>query len=91
MWRPCWSAELFTVALGTLKAGGILCSLFSAFGPEPLKTRLQLGHARVLVTSEVFYRRKVMPIRAALPQLRYVLLIREERRWWSCQAYPRLR
>ncbi len=69
--------ELFTVALGTLKAGGILCSLFSAFGPEPLKTRLQLGHARVLVTSEVFYRRKVMPIRAALPQLRYVLLIRE--------------
>src|SRR5208337_2501343 len=63
------SPELFTVALGTLKAGGAYCSLFSAFGPEPLKTRLQLGHAQVLVTSEMLYRRKVAAIRDALPEL----------------------
>jgi acetyl-CoA synthetase len=69
--------ELFSVVLGTLKAGGVCCALFSAFGPEPLKTRLQLGHVRVLVTSESLYRRKVAPIRQALPELRHVLLVRE--------------
>jgi acetyl-CoA synthetase len=69
--------ELFTVGLGTLKAGNVLCSLFSAFGPEPLKTRLQLGHAKVLVTTESLYRRKVADIREALPELRHVLIVRE--------------
>ena len=71
--------ELFTVVLGTLKAGGRCCSLFSAFGPEPLKTRLQLGRVRVLVTSESLYRRKVAPIREALPDLSHVLIVRESR------------
>ncbi len=70
--------ELFIAALGTLKAGGTHCSLFSAFGPEPLKTRLQLSHARVLVTSDVLYRRKVATIREALPELRHVLIVRDE-------------
>ncbi len=70
--------ELFTVALGTLEAGNVLCALFSAFGPEPLKTRLQLGHVRVLVTTEAFYRRKVAGIRESLPELRQVLIVRDE-------------
>lgn len=70
--------ELFTVAIGTLKAGGVHCSLFSAFGPEPLKTRLQLGHARVLVTSNTLFRRKVATISAALPELHHVLIVRDE-------------
>ncbi len=69
--------ELFTVVLGTIRAGRVCSSLFFAFGPEPLKTRLQLSRARVLVTSEGLYRRKVAPIRAALPDLRHVLLVRE--------------
>lgn len=68
---------LFSVALGTLKAGCVLSALFSAFGPEPLKTRLLLGQARVLLTTDTLYRRKVAAIRAALPQLRHVLLINE--------------
>jgi acetyl-CoA synthetase len=72
--------ELFAVALGTLKAGRLYSSLFSAFGPEPLKTRLELGHARVLVTTESLYRRKVMGIRAALPELKHVLIVREDAR-----------
>jgi len=67
--------ELFVSVLGTLKAGAICSSLFSAFGPEPLKTRLQLGHVRVLVTSAALYRRKVAPIRDALPELRHVLVV----------------
>ncbi len=71
------SPELFTVVLGTVRAGRVCSSLFFAFGPEPLKTRLQLGRARVLVTSDELYRRKVAPIRAALPDLQHVLLVRE--------------
>ena len=69
--------ELFTVVLGTLRAGRVCCSLFFQFGPEPLKTRLQLGHVCVLVTTEALYRRKLAPIRQALPELRHVLLVRE--------------
>jgi acetyl-CoA synthetase len=70
--------ELFTVGLGTLAAGNVFCSLFSAFGPEPLKTRLQLGHVRLLVTTEALYRRKVAGIRDALPELRHVLIVRAD-------------
>jgi acetyl-CoA synthetase len=70
--------ELFSVALGALKAGNLYCSLFSAFGPEPLKTRLQLGHARVLVTTAMLYKRKAAQIRAQLPDLRHVLIVRED-------------
>ena len=69
--------ELFTVALGSLKAGNVFCPLFSAFGPEPLKTRLVLGHIQVLVTTATFYRRKVEGIRASLGELRHVLIVRE--------------
>ena len=69
--------ELFVVALGALKSGRIYCSLFSAFGPEPLKTRLELGHTQVLVTTASMYRRKVASVRAALPELRHILIVRE--------------
>jgi len=71
-------AELFTVGLGALKAGNVFCSLFSAFGPEPLKTRLELGHVQVLVTTDSLYRRKVAGIRSALLELRHVLIVRED-------------
>jgi acetyl-CoA synthetase len=70
--------ELFSVGLGTLAAGNVFCSLFSAFGPEPLKTRLQLGHVQVLITTASLYRRKVAAIRDTLPELRHVLIVRDE-------------
>lgn|SRR5512138_1169050 len=70
--------ELFIAVLGTLKAGNVLCSLFSAFGPEPIRARLELSQARVLVTTQRLYSRKVAPIRASLPSLQHVLLIRED-------------
>jgi acetyl-CoA synthetase len=66
--------ELYVAALGTLKNGSVLCPLFSAFGPEPVCTRLQLGDARVLVTTELLYRRKVAPIRDQVPGLEHVLI-----------------
>ncbi len=67
--------ELYIAALGTWKAGAIFCPLFSAFGPEPIQTRMTLGGARVLVTTRTLFERKVAPIRASLPELAAVLLI----------------
>ncbi|WP_331972899.1 acetate--CoA ligase [Actinophytocola sp.] len=67
--------ELYVSALGTLKAGCVLSPLFSAFGPEPVRERMWLGEAAVLVTTPELYRRKVEPIRDMLPALRHVLLV----------------
>ncbi len=69
--------ELYVTALGTLKAGGVFCPLFSAFGPEPIETRLRLGAGRVLVTTRALFERKVAPVRARLPELRHVLFAEE--------------
>ena len=66
---------LYVAALGTLKAGGVYCPLFSAFGPEPVRARLAIGGARVLVTTEALYRRKVAALRDSLSDLGHVLLI----------------
>jgi len=52
--------------------------LFSAFGPEPIKTRLAIGEGRVLVTTEALYRRKVAGIVGDLPRLQYVLLVGDD-------------
>ena len=66
---------LYEAALGTWKAHAVFAPLFSAFGPEPLSTRLSLGGAQVLVTTPALYARKVAPVRAALPALRHILLV----------------
>jgi acetyl-CoA synthetase len=67
--------ELYVTVLGTLKAGCVLSPLFSAFGPEPVRERMRLGGAAVLVTTPELYRRTVAPIRDRLPDLRHVLLV----------------
>jgi acetyl-CoA synthetase len=69
--------ELYVAALGTLKYGGVFCPMFSAFGPEPIRARMAIGRARVLVTTEALYRRKVAALRPALPDLAHVLLVGE--------------
>jgi acetyl-CoA synthetase len=68
--------ELYVAALGTLKAGAVFCPLFSAFGPEPVRERMAIGRARVLLTTDVLYARKIAPIREQLPYLEHVLLVR---------------
>lgn len=67
--------ELYATVLGTLRSARVLCPLFSAFGPEPVRQRLDLGGARVLVTTEELYRRKVAENRNRLPHLDHVLLV----------------
>lgn len=66
--------ELYIAALGTLKNGSVFCPLFSAFGPEPLKTRMALGQGKVLVTTETYRDRKLSPVRSELPCLREVIV-----------------
>ena len=67
--------ELHLTALGSWKLGAVFCPLFSAFGPEPIRTRLEKSGARVLVTTRTLYQRKVAPYRAALPALERVIVI----------------
>jgi acetyl-CoA synthetase len=67
--------ELHLVALGSWKLGGVFCPLFSAFGPEPIRTRLEKCAARVLVTTPALYDRKVAANRADLPALGHVILV----------------
>ena len=67
--------ELYVAALGTLKHRSVLCPLFSAFGPEPIRQRLQIGEGRVLVTTSGLYRRRVTSNRDALRSLQHVLVI----------------
>ena len=72
--------ELYIAVLGSFKNGTVVSPLFSAFGPEPIATRLNLGKGAVLVTTEMLYRRKVEKIRGELPTLRHVLLASEDGR-----------
>jgi len=67
--------ELYISVLGTLKAKCVASPLFSAFGPEPIATRLELGEGKVLVTTEALYRRKVEALRPRLQRLEHVILI----------------
>ncbi len=66
--------ELYIAALGTLKAGCVFCPLFSAFGPEPIRSRMEIGEAAALITNAAFYRRKVAAQRGELASLRHVLI-----------------
>ena len=67
--------ELFVSALGTWKCGAVFCPLFSAFGPEPIKARMTIAGASVLVTTERLFRRKVAPVLPDLTSLRHVILV----------------
>ncbi len=67
--------ELYVAALGTLKAGCVFSPLFSAFGPEPIRDRLHLGDAKVLVTTPELYVRRIVPIMDSLRDLRHVLIV----------------
>lgn len=70
--------ELYATALGTLKAGLVFTPLFSAFGPEPIRMRMDIGAATVLVTTAKIYRRKIAAWRDEVPSLKLVLIVGDE-------------
>ena len=69
---------LYVAVLGALKNGTVVTPMFSAFGPEPLATRINLGAGQVLVTTDLLYQRKVRAMRGKMPTLRHVLLVAED-------------
>ena len=70
--------ELYAATLGTLKAGLVFTPLFSAFGPEPVRTRMEIGGAKVLVTTEAIYRRKIASWAHEIDTLELVLILGED-------------
>jgi acetyl-CoA synthetase len=71
------SAPLYVAVLGGLRNGSVVTPLFSAFGPEPIATRIRIARARVLVTTEALYLRKIEKIRESLPTLQHVIVVGE--------------
>ncbi len=67
--------EVYVACLGTLKAAAVSTPLFPAFGRDPIRQRLELGHTRALVTTPSLYRKRVAAIRSELPELEQVLLV----------------
>jgi acetyl-CoA synthetase len=70
--------ELYVAVLGALKNGTVVTPMFSAFGPEPIATRINIGAGQVLVTTDLLYKRKVKSMREQMPTLRHVLLVAED-------------
>ncbi|MFW3615477.1 acetate--CoA ligase [Billgrantia antri] len=69
--------DLYAAALGTLKHGGVFTPLFSAFGPEPIRSRVEIGAPVAIVTTERLYRRKLADWIHEMPSVKHVLLIGE--------------
>jgi acetyl-CoA synthetase len=67
--------SLYVAVLGALKHRAVVSPMFSAFGPEPIRQRMEIGEGRVLVTSRRLYERKVVGIRDQLPALKHVLIV----------------
>ncbi|MBU3749038.1 MAG: acetate--CoA ligase [Mycobacterium sp.] len=70
--------ELYITMLGALRNGSVVSPLFSAFGPEPIATRVNIGEADVIVTTSAIYKRKIAGIRADLPSVKEVIVVGDE-------------
>ncbi|HEY6034926.1 MAG TPA: AMP-binding protein, partial [Kofleriaceae bacterium] len=67
--------ELYAAAFGTLAIQAVFSPLFSAFGPEPIATRVHVAGGKVLVTTASLYARKVAPVLAKMTMLAHVIVI----------------
>lgn len=67
--------ELYITVLGTLRNGSVVSPLFSAFGPAPIASRIDIGQADVLVTTKAIYERKIAKIRDRRTSIRYVIVV----------------
>ncbi len=66
--------EIYIGIIGTLKAGAVIGPLFSAFGPDAVKDRLEDSEAKVLVTSPSL-KKKIADIIADLPALQKIVTV----------------
>jgi len=67
--------ELYFSVLGALRLGAVYTPLFAAFGPEPVRSRMSIGEANVLLTTRSLFRRKVAPWRENLESLRCIVIV----------------
>jgi acetyl-CoA synthetase len=56
----------------------VVSPLFSAFGPEPIATRVTIGSANVIVTTAAIYKRKIAKIRDQLTSVQHVLVVSDD-------------
>jgi acetyl-CoA synthetase len=70
--------QLDIAVFGALKRGCVVCPVFSTSAPEPIITRVNAAHGRVLVTTASLYRRRVAVIRDRMPSLSCVIVIDDE-------------
>lgn len=72
--------ERYLTVLGVLKAECVVSPLFSDLGLEKIATRLELGEARALVTTEALHARKVAVagLRERHPKPENVILVGED-------------
>ncbi len=66
--------ELYTTTIAIAKIGAIAGPLFSAFGPDALRDRLQDSEAKVIVTNKAL-KAKLDLIKHQLPDLQYVIVV----------------
>ena len=71
--------ELYISALGILKAGGVIAPLFSAFGPDPVRDRMEDAGAKYLITSPEL-RNKLNEILPKIKTLKNVIVVNKNGR-----------
>jgi acetyl-CoA synthetase len=69
--------ELYICLLGALKAGAVIGPLFSAFGPDAVKDRLQDSEAKVLVTNPRLVK-TVHKIIDQLPAIEKIIIVNRD-------------
>jgi acetyl-CoA synthetase len=66
--------ELYIAFFGGLKVGAVVGTLFSAFGPEPVRDRLLDAGAKILLTQPAL-RRRIADILPDLEQMQHVIVV----------------
>ncbi len=77
--------EVYTCILGTLKAGCVVGPLFSAFGPDAMKDRLEDSAAKILVTTPKLAE-TVHEIINDLPAIEKIIIVNKEKTPYDFQA-----
>ena len=71
--------ETYLVLLAVLKTGGIAGPLFSAFGPDPVRDRLQDSGATILVTAPEL-RKRIASVLPECKDLKHIIIINKNGR-----------
>ena len=71
--------EIYFAVFGTLKAGCVIGPLFSAFGPDPVRDRMEDSGAKVLITQPDL-RKKIAEILPQLPDLEHIIVVNKNGR-----------